>query len=153
MRRAPTCGQSAARTRPTRRPGPRGGKAPPIQHGFGGVVSVIASYDACDLVHTADLGALAAQQLGSADALLLRGNGVLTVGRTLGEAAARMWSLEERYAQAARQRALSEQVQVQPPMSADDLAARARWYPAEAERIWRWLKYLASSDAARGCTP
>jgi HCOMODA/2-hydroxy-3-carboxy-muconic semialdehyde decarboxylase len=125
---------------------PANGKVPPIQHGFGGIVSTVATSEACDLIHTADLGARAAERLGAADALLLRGNGVVTVGRTLSEAAARMWSLEERFAQARRQG--TSQV----PFSADELAARARWYPAEAERIWTWLKHLGSSDSATRAT-
>jgi hypothetical protein len=54
------------------------------------------------------------------------------------EAAARMWSLEERCAQAWRQGTHAS------PFSAEELAARARWYPAESERIWTWLKYLGS---------
>jgi ribulose-5-phosphate 4-epimerase/fuculose-1-phosphate aldolase len=119
---------------------PVGGKAPEIQHGFGGIVGEVATFDECDLIHNAEIGARAAKALARADALMLRGNGVLTVGRTLGEAAARMWSFEERCAQAARQGAHLA------PFSADDLAARARWYPAEAERIWTWLKYLGSSE-------
>lgn len=120
---------------------PANGEAPAIQHGFGGLVNSVAAYDGCDLIHKPELGAAVATQLGDADALILRGNGVLTVGLTLGEAAARMWSLEERCAQAWRQGADPS------PFSAKDLAARARWYPAEAERIWTWLKYLGSSDS------
>jgi HCOMODA/2-hydroxy-3-carboxy-muconic semialdehyde decarboxylase len=120
---------------------PANGKAPAIQHGFGGIAGAIATYEACELIHTAELGAGAATRLGDADALILRGNGVLTVGRTLGEAAARMWSLEERCAQAGRQGAHPS------PFSAEDLAARSGWYPAETERIWTWLKYLGSSDS------
>jgi HCOMODA/2-hydroxy-3-carboxy-muconic semialdehyde decarboxylase len=120
---------------------PAGGEAPAIQHGFGGIVDTVASYEDCDLIHTPEMGADAATRLGHADALLLRGNGVLTVGRTLGEAAARTWSLEERCAQAWRQGAHPS------PFSAEDLAARSRWYPAETERIWTWLKYLGSSDS------
>src|SRR5271165_5139619 len=100
---------------------PGSGKAPAVQHGFGGIAGVVATYDACDLVHTTELGANAAAKLGSADALLLRGNGVLTVGRTLGEAAARMWGLEERCAMAWRQGAHAS------PFSADDLVTRSRW--------------------------
>jgi HCOMODA/2-hydroxy-3-carboxy-muconic semialdehyde decarboxylase len=120
---------------------PAKGEAPAIQHGFGGIARAVATYEACDLIHTAELGAEAATRLGDADALILRGNGVLTVGRTLAEAAARMWSLEERCAQALRQGAHPS------PFSAEDLAARSRWYPAESERIWTWLKYLGSSDS------
>jgi HCOMODA/2-hydroxy-3-carboxy-muconic semialdehyde decarboxylase len=121
---------------------PTGGQAPLIQHGFGGIAGTVAHYEGCDLIHTAELGASAAQSLGSADALLLRGNGVLTVGATLAEAAARTWSLEERCAQA-RLQAMHPA-----PFSAEDLAARSRWYPAESERIWTWLKFLGSSDSS-----
>ena len=121
---------------------PAGGDAPPVQHGFGGISGDIAFYEGFDLIHTAKLGASAARHLGSADALILRGNGVLTVGRTLGEAAARMWGLEERFAQAWRQG--SHRI----VLSAGELAARSRWYPTEAERIWTWLKHLGSSDSS-----
>jgi hypothetical protein len=51
-----------------------------------------------------------------------------------------MWSLEERFAQANRPG--GQQVS----LSAQELAARARWYPAEVERIWMWLKHLGSSE-------
>jgi HCOMODA/2-hydroxy-3-carboxy-muconic semialdehyde decarboxylase len=122
---------------------PANGEAPAIQHGFGGIAGDIATYGGCDLVHTAELGARVAKWLGSADALVLRGNGVLTVGRSLGDAAVRMWSLEERCAQASRQGAHPF------PFTAEDLAARSRWYPAETERIWTWLKYLGSGDSNR----
>lgn len=123
---------------------PAGGKAPRIQHGFGGIVGEVAAFNECDLIHNAEMGARAARALGGANALMLRGNGVLTVGRSVGEAAARMWSLEERCAQAARQGAYSA------PFSAEDLAARAKWYPAEAERVWNWLKYLGASETRPG---
>jgi ribulose-5-phosphate 4-epimerase/fuculose-1-phosphate aldolase len=120
---------------------PAGGDAPPVQHGFGGLSGDIAFYDGFDLIHTANLGASAGHHLGSADALILRGNGVLTVGRTLGEAAARMWGLEERCAQAWRQG--SHPIL----LSAGEMAARSRWYPAEAERIWNWLKQVGQASS------
>jgi len=122
---------------------PASGEAPQIQHGFGGIVGAVATYDMCDLIYSGELGAGAAAQLGSANGLLLRGNGVVTVGRNLADAAARMWSLEERCAQAWRQGNHPA------PFSASDLAARSRWYPAETERIWTWLKYLGSNDFVR----
>ncbi len=123
---------------------PVGGKAPEIQHGFGGIVGDVATLDECDLIHSAEMGARAAGALGGANALMLRGNGVLTVGHNVGEAAARMWSLEERCAQAAKQG------EHKAPFSTEDLAARARWYPAEAERVWNWLKYLGTSECRPG---
>jgi HCOMODA/2-hydroxy-3-carboxy-muconic semialdehyde decarboxylase len=122
---------------------PENAHEPSIQHGFGGIAGNVAYYDGFDLVHDANLGTSAAMHLGSADALILRGNGVLTVGRTLGEASARMWALEELCVQAHRQG--GRQIN----FSAGELAARARWYPAEAERIWSWLKYLGGNDSAR----
>ena len=120
------------------------GEAPAIQHGFGGIVGTVATYDSCDLIHSAETGARAAASLGAANGLMLRGNGALTVGRTVAEAAVRMWSLEERCAQAWRQGNHPA------PFTQEDLAARARWYPAEAERTWTWMKYLGSGDLPGG---
>jgi ribulose-5-phosphate 4-epimerase/fuculose-1-phosphate aldolase len=45
------------------------------------------------LLRSAELAGAAAARLGSADALLLRGNGALSCGSTPGEAVARMWLL------------------------------------------------------------
>jgi HCOMODA/2-hydroxy-3-carboxy-muconic semialdehyde decarboxylase len=115
----------------------RGGSVPPIAHGFGGIVANVATYDGVDLIHDASLGSTAAAALGNADALVLRGNGVLAVGPSVGEAAARMWSLEERCAVGLRERGVA--------LGADELRARQRWYKAEEKRIWAWLQHLANS--------
>lgn len=121
----------------------RGGSVPPIAHGFGGIAANVATYDEVDLIHNASFGAAAAAALGNADALVLRGNGVLAVGRSVGEAAARMWGLEERCAVAQRE--------LGAPFSPDQLRARERWYPAEEKRIWAWLQHLAdNSGGSRG---
>jgi ribulose-5-phosphate 4-epimerase/fuculose-1-phosphate aldolase len=88
------------------------------------------------LIHNPSLGAAAAAALGNSDALILRGNGVLAVGASVGEAAARMWSLEERCAVALRQGSAAT------PFSVEELQARQRWYPAEQKRIWAWLQHL-----------
>ncbi len=120
---------------------PANGEAPSVQHGFGGIAGVVAMYDGCDLIHTPELGATAAARLGKTDALLLRGNGVLTVGLSVGEAAARMWGLEERCAQAWRQGIHAA------PFSPEDLAARSRWYAAESERVWNWLKQVGQASS------
>jgi HCOMODA/2-hydroxy-3-carboxy-muconic semialdehyde decarboxylase len=108
----------------------------PVQHGFGGIVGELAGHDFVDLIHNAELGGAAAQSLGGAGGLFLRGNGALTVGKDVGEAAARMWSLEERCAFALRQGGKPT------PFSDENLRDRQRWYAAEAERIWAWLKQL-----------
>jgi HCOMODA/2-hydroxy-3-carboxy-muconic semialdehyde decarboxylase len=123
---------------------PAGDTVPAIQHGFGGIVDSVAAYKGCDLIHNGELGTRAAESLGVADALMLRGNGVVTVGKSLGEAAARMWSLEERFAHARRQGVHLA------PFTPEDLEARRRWYPAEAERVWIWLKSIGTSNSAHG---
>lgn len=115
----------------------------PILHGFGGIAANVATFDEVDLIHNPSLGAAAAAALGDSSALILRGNGVLAVGASVGEAAARMWSLEERCATALRQGPAAQ------PFSAEELQARQRWYPAEQNRIWTWLKHLGG-DAADG---
>lgn len=112
---------------------------PPVLHGFGGIVAAIGRFDDPDLVHDRTRGGQAAASLGAGDALMLSGNGVLTVGSSLAEAAARMWSLEERCREALRQGAEGR------PLDAAALQARGRWYPAEVERVWLWLRDLASS--------
>jgi ribulose-5-phosphate 4-epimerase/fuculose-1-phosphate aldolase len=115
----------------------RGGSVPPIQHGFGGIAENVATYDGVDLIHNVSLGSAAAAALGSADALVLRGNGVLAVGPSVGEAAARMWGFEERCAVGLRERGAA--------LGAEELRARQRWYPAEEKRIWAWLQHLADN--------
>jgi HCOMODA/2-hydroxy-3-carboxy-muconic semialdehyde decarboxylase len=114
---------------------------PPIVHGFGGLAAKVATFDEVDLIHNPSLGAAAAAALGNSDALVLRGNGALAVGASVGEAAARMWSLEERCAMALRQGTAAK------PFSPEELRARQRWYPAEQDRIWAWLQNLGGGAA------
>jgi HCOMODA/2-hydroxy-3-carboxy-muconic semialdehyde decarboxylase len=113
---------------------PEGGRTPAIAHGFGGFVEPLASYADCDLVHDPERGARAAAALGTAHGLLLRGNGALAVGSSLGQAAARMWSLEERCANALRQGGAGV------TFSRTDYEARKRWYAVEEQRVWNWMK-------------
>jgi HCOMODA/2-hydroxy-3-carboxy-muconic semialdehyde decarboxylase len=112
---------------------------PPIQHGFGGIVETVSVSNETDLIHNKQMGSRAAECLAAADALILRGNGVLTVGATIGQAAARMWSLEERCAFARltpdKEAAFSEL----------ELKGRKRWYDAESDRIWTWLQHLGEA--------
>jgi HCOMODA/2-hydroxy-3-carboxy-muconic semialdehyde decarboxylase len=119
----------------------RGGRVPPVQHGFGGIAASVATYGGVDLIHEAALGAAAAAALGAAQALILRGNGVLAVGANIPEAAARMWSLEERCAVALREGAQAA------AFSAEEMQARQRWYAAEQKRVWMWLRELGQSPA------
>jgi ribulose-5-phosphate 4-epimerase/fuculose-1-phosphate aldolase len=109
---------------------------PPVQHGFGGLADKLASWDDSDLVHTPDRGERAAARLGDGDGLFLRGNGSLTVGRDVAEAAARAWSLEQRCALALRGGADRSVFDL------SELKNRQVWYPAEAARLWLWLSQL-----------
>ncbi len=92
--------------------------------------------DDATLIRDRDRGKALADRLGEGDALLLRGNGAVTVGADVGEAAARMWVLEAsaeinwRAAAAGSPRALSE----------DEFSY---WSSVSAEilaRIWEHMK-------------
>lgn len=107
---------------------------PPLYHGFGGFIDHIGHYDEFDLVHTIELGVAAANAMGSANALFLKGNGVLTAGSTVAEAAARAWGLEERCTYALALQGKADEI------DEDEYRKRNRWYSAEMERVWTWLR-------------
>ena len=113
------------------------GKTPLPRHGFG-------SYFApqpplwCDtrLVRTDDLAAAAAEQLGSARAIVLRGNGAVTVGASLPEACVMAWYLED------AARVELEVLATGLPglvLDAEEAAARATTQGLIIERMWEWL--------------
>lgn len=111
---------------------------PPILHGFGGFVGSIGQFDCSDLVYDAEHGRAAATSLGTADALFLKGNGVLTAGSNIAEAAARAWALEERCLYASKNIGSFE------PFCDTELEARSRWFKIEMDRCWSWLQAIAS---------
>ena len=106
---------------------------PPLLHGFGGIVEPVAIWADPDLIADAAAGSGVAATLAEAPAILLRGNGGLTVGASLPEAAARAWCLEDRCEIAERTAGAGI------PFSADELARRSRWYVKETARLWTWL--------------
>jgi HCOMODA/2-hydroxy-3-carboxy-muconic semialdehyde decarboxylase len=64
-------------------------------HGQGAFLGPqVPVFDDAVLVRDLDRAEALAAQLGQAPALLMRGNGAVTVGATVGEAVARMWVLE-----------------------------------------------------------
>ena len=113
------------------------GAAPPLLHGFGGMVEPVAFWDDPDLVAGEPVAARGAGVRGPAPALLLAGNGGLTVGADLDQALARAWCLEDRcrVALAAGDRGR--------PLTPEALARRRRWYDAESARLARWLRRTA----------
>lgn len=65
-------------------------------HGFGSFLGkAVPVYEKPDLIHTDELGEELAEVLGSNDAVVLRGNGSLTVGKSLEEACVKALFLEE----------------------------------------------------------
>jgi HCOMODA/2-hydroxy-3-carboxy-muconic semialdehyde decarboxylase len=114
------------------------GAAPPLLHGFGGMVEPVAVWDDPDLVAEGPVAGRVAGVLGDAPAMLLAGNGGLTVGAGLDQALARAWCLEDRcrVALAAGDRAR--------PLTAEALDRRSRWYDAETARLARWLRRTAT---------
>jgi HCOMODA/2-hydroxy-3-carboxy-muconic semialdehyde decarboxylase len=115
------------------------GAAPPLLHGFGGMVEPVAVWDDPDLVAGGPVAGRVAGALGDAPALLLAGNGGLTVGADLDQALARAWCLEDRcrVALAAGDRAR--------PLTGEALGRRRRWYDAETARLARRLRQTAGS--------
>ena len=66
-----------------------------LLHGHGVLAgSSVPVVDDARLIRTRERAVAVADRLGDASGLLLRGNGAVTVGRSLGAAVARMWALE-----------------------------------------------------------
>lgn len=105
---------------------------PPLLHGFGGMVEPVAWWDDPALI-TSGAAKEVAARLGDAPAMLLRGNGAVVVGRSLTQAMARAWALEDRCRVALMAGGAGR------PLTTDELRRRSAWYPAEEERIARWL--------------
>jgi len=110
------------------------GAAPPLLHGFGGMVEPVVVWDDPDLVATWQAARRVAATLGHAPALLLRGNGGLAVGGTLDEALARAWCLEDRCRLAL---AVGDRAR---PLTPAELERRRRWYGPETARLAAWLR-------------
>jgi HCOMODA/2-hydroxy-3-carboxy-muconic semialdehyde decarboxylase len=99
----------------------------------------IPVHDCAHLLRSADLADRAASSLPAGEALLLRGNGALTLGATPGLAAARMWLLSaacDVWLAASRAGHLT-------PLTADEIAS---WRAAGDEllpRLWQHLRRRA----------
>jgi HCOMODA/2-hydroxy-3-carboxy-muconic semialdehyde decarboxylase len=92
-------------------------------------------HDDARLLRSAGLAAAAAATLGQGDALLLRGNGALTCGSTVGEAVARMWLLA-----AACEAWLAASAAGQPKeLSAEEVASWRATGGQLLPRLWRHL--------------
>ncbi len=104
-------------------------------HGQGAFVGrAVPVYDDARLVRSREQGEALAGALGATPAVLLRGNGAVTVGASPGEAVARMWVLEAsaelNLRAGASARALEE----------EELRAWEAVAPEILGRIWTWLQ-------------
>jgi ribulose-5-phosphate 4-epimerase/fuculose-1-phosphate aldolase len=114
-------------------------------HGQGAFVGPqVPVFDDAVLVRDQSRAEALAERLGQAPALLLRGNGAVTVGTDIGEAVARMCVLEA----SAQMNSVAAAAGTPAPLSDDEQAA---WRAVATEilgRIWRDLRWPAESATA-----
>jgi HCOMODA/2-hydroxy-3-carboxy-muconic semialdehyde decarboxylase len=109
------------------------GEVPALVHGLGGLAGSIVTHGERDLITDGARAALAAEALGSADVLLLRGNGAVCTGPDLPTACVRAFFLEE------RARVAFEAGPTTVAFTDSQVRARTRHHSAETARAWRWL--------------
>jgi len=106
-------------------------------HGQGAYVGArVPVFDDAILVRNETRAVELAGELGQSPALILRGNGAVTVGATIGQAVARMWVLEA----SAQMNSVAAAAGKPAALSPSEQAA---WQGAEAEilgRIWAYLR-------------
>ena len=117
--------------------------APPLLHGLGGLAGEVAAAEGSDLVTTEEAAEALAAALGGADCMLIRANGAVATGADLPRAVCRAWFLEERCRVALAAGPGAE------PLAPEQIATRSRWYEAELQRAWTWLRWRYG-DAGRG---
>jgi len=106
-------------------------------HGQGAFVGAqVPVHDDARLVRDRELGAAVAERLGDGEAIVLRGNGAVTVGSTPGIAAARMVALE---ASAKANLAAASAGSAQ-PLSDEELGAWRAAAPELLGRLWAYLR-------------
>jgi ribulose-5-phosphate 4-epimerase/fuculose-1-phosphate aldolase len=114
------------------------GKSLQMSHGFSLMMGASVPFHAeGDLISNLEMGQGVAQTLGSGSALLLKGNGALTVGDSIGQAVVRSIYLEE----AAR---IAIQIGCdQKPIewTESEITDRSRWHAAEAARAWDYYRW------------
>ncbi|HNG57953.1 MAG TPA: hypothetical protein PLX70_10970, partial [Solirubrobacterales bacterium] len=81
-----------------------------------------------------EAGGEISRDLGSADCLLIRGNGSIATGRSLAEAVVRARYLEERCLAGAG-------MGQEEGWRADLVDPRARWFEKETTRAWAWMRW------------
>lgn len=104
-------------------------------HGFGAFLGPqVPVYPDPDLIVDDARARAVADVLGSAPAVLLRGNGALTVGNGLREACLRAIFLEE----SARLNVLASWLGEPAAFTGDEMTRRSRWFADETARAWEY---------------
>ena len=106
-------------------------------HGQGAFLGAeVAVHDDARLVRSKELGLEVADRLSAGEAVLLRGNGAVTVGTSVGEAVARMWVLESSARLNLDAARLPDEAR---PLGDHEFAAWSDVAPEILERIWKGM--------------
>ncbi len=118
------------------------GRCPRVRHGFGAYFADAPFWPDTRLLRSEALANALAQGLGESRAILMRGNGAITVGETMPQALAAAWFFEDM----ARVEldVLAAGAIDAPVYTSAESNVRATWDGRVAERMW---DYLTSGDA------
>ncbi|MEU3980616.1 class II aldolase/adducin family protein [Streptomyces sp. NPDC026672] len=123
-------------------------------HGQGALLGGITPvFEEPRLVRDPETASALAGTLGPAHSLVMRGNGAITVGRTVGEAVARMWVLEESARLALATASATVSTAPPTPLTSPE---RHAWEAAGTElldRIWNHLTSVSDSPPALAAGP
>lgn len=111
------------------------GIVPQPSHGIGALVHPIKFWDDPRLLRDAALADGLAEALGDAPAIVMRGNGAITVGDSLEKAVALAWFLEDAARVEERVRAIGGDAVLSP----EEIAARQGFAGGVVERMWDYL--------------
>jgi HCOMODA/2-hydroxy-3-carboxy-muconic semialdehyde decarboxylase len=106
-------------------------------HGQGAFLGEeVPVYDDARLIRGREAGEALAEDLGNAGGIVMRGNGAVTVGTSVGAAAARMWVLER----SAEMNQMAASAGTPRPMGEEEFAYWESVSEEILERIWSYLK-------------
>jgi HCOMODA/2-hydroxy-3-carboxy-muconic semialdehyde decarboxylase len=117
------------------------GRAPRIRHGFGAMFAPEVRYwGDIRLMRDDSVAATVAEAMEDSPAIVLRGNGAVTVGATIEQALALAWFLEDmaRVELAVLASGMADQA---PVLSAEEAFGRSSWAGQVAERAWDHLTF------------
>jgi HCOMODA/2-hydroxy-3-carboxy-muconic semialdehyde decarboxylase len=109
----------------------------------------IPVYDSAHLLRSAELAGRAARRLPTGEALLLRGNGALTLGATPGDAVARMWLLSAACEAWLATRAAGQVT----PLTAEEIASWRAVCDELLPRLWQHLRRHGPPRSSVGDLP